>query len=113
MRGEWLPGKPNLLHVRPFISRPEAQEPVSIAQNARGDIFVTFEDGWNAPQEVSQRYGVYRRDLKPIKPLSERRRIGRPLGMSPRRPTASSCSIPPTGSTAAASTTSAPATACT
>ena len=34
----------------------------------RGDIFVTFEDGWNAPQEVSQRYGVYRRDLKPIKP---------------------------------------------
>ncbi|WP_175958861.1 hypothetical protein [Burkholderia pyrrocinia] len=66
--GEWLPGKPHLLHVRPFISRPEAQEPVSIAQNARGDIFVTFEDGWNAPQEVSQRYGVYRRDLKPIKP---------------------------------------------
>lgn len=66
--GEWLPGKPHLLHVRPFISRPEAQEPVSIAQNARGDIFVTFEDGWNAPQEVSQRYGVYRRDLKPVKP---------------------------------------------
>ncbi|WP_420874387.1 hypothetical protein [Burkholderia arboris] len=66
--GEWLPGKPRLLHVRTFISRPEAQEPVSIAQNARGDIFVTFEDGWNAPQEVSQRYGVYRRDLKPVKP---------------------------------------------
>jgi hypothetical protein len=66
--GEWLPGKPRLLHVHTFISRPEAQEPVSIAQNARGDIFVTFEDGWNAPQEVSQRYGVYRRDLKPIKP---------------------------------------------
>ncbi|CAB3968514.1 signal peptide protein [Burkholderia aenigmatica] len=66
--GEWLPGKPHLLHVHTFISRPEAQEPVSIAQNARGDIFVTFEDGWNAPQEVSQRYGVYRRDLKPIKP---------------------------------------------
>lgn len=66
--GEWLPGKPHLLHVHTFISRPEAQEPVSIAQNAHGDIFVTFEDGWNAPQEVSQRYGVYRRDLKPIKP---------------------------------------------
>ncbi|MGT0248385.1 hypothetical protein [Burkholderia pyrrocinia] len=66
--GEWLPGKPHLLRIRPFISRPEAQEPVSIAQNARGDIFVTFEDGWNAPQEVSQRYGVYRRDLKPVKP---------------------------------------------
>ncbi|KAG8155563.1 hypothetical protein [Burkholderia catarinensis] len=66
--GEWLPGKPHLLHVRPFISRPEAQEPVSIAQNAHGDIFVTFEDGWNATQEVSQRYGVYGRDLKPVKP---------------------------------------------
>ncbi|KWC77076.1 hypothetical protein WL58_28415 [Burkholderia cepacia] len=66
--GEWLPGAAHLLHVHTFISRPEAQEPVSIAQNARGDIFVTFEDGWNAPQEVSQRYGVYRRDLKPVKP---------------------------------------------
>ncbi|VWB94305.1 hypothetical protein [Burkholderia metallica] len=66
--GEWLPGKPQLVHVRPFISRPEAQEPVSVAQNARGDIFVTFEDGWNTPNVVSQRYGVYRRDLKPIKP---------------------------------------------
>lgn len=66
--GEWLPGKPRLLRVHTFISRPEAQEPVSIAQNPRGDIFVTFEDGWNTPQVVSQRYGVYRRDLKPVKP---------------------------------------------
>ncbi|MCA7948655.1 hypothetical protein LGM43_00050 [Burkholderia seminalis] len=66
--GEWRPGEPRLLHVHTFISRPEAQEPVSIAQNARGDIFVTFEDGWKAPQEVSQRYGIYRRDLKPVKP---------------------------------------------
>ncbi|RQU43622.1 hypothetical protein DF147_16600 [Burkholderia cenocepacia] len=66
--GEWLPDKRRALRVRTFISRPEAQEPVSIAQNARGDIFVTFEDGWNTSQEVSQRYGVYRRDLKPIKP---------------------------------------------
>ena len=86
---------------------------MSIAQNARGDIFVTFEDGWNAPQEVSQRYGVYRRDLKPIKPYPNDVESGGHSGMSPRRPTASSCSIPPTGSTAAASTTSAPATACT
>ncbi|WP_051138036.1 hypothetical protein [Burkholderia cepacia] len=66
--GEWLPGKPRLLRVHTFISRPEAQEPVSIAQNPRGDIFVTFEDGWNTPQVVSQRYGIYRRDLKPVKP---------------------------------------------
>ncbi|HKT63096.1 MAG TPA: hypothetical protein VJR91_05925 [Burkholderia sp.] len=66
--GEWQPGQPGLTHVRTFITRPEAQEPVSIAQNGRGDIFVTFEDGWNTPQEVSQRYGVYRRNLKPVKP---------------------------------------------
>ncbi|KVG29767.1 hypothetical protein [Burkholderia diffusa] len=66
--GEWLPGKPRLLRVHTFISRPEAQEPVSIAQNPHGDIFVTFEDGWNTPNVVSQRYGIYRRDLKPIKP---------------------------------------------
>ncbi|WGS47266.1 hypothetical protein LFL97_36750 [Burkholderia sp. JSH-S8] len=66
--GEWSPGSAHLAHVRIFIRRPEAQEPVSIAQNARGDIFVTFEDGWNAPQEVSQRYGVYRRNLTPVKP---------------------------------------------
>ncbi|TCW85863.1 hypothetical protein C5O80_08195 [Burkholderia sp. SRS-46] len=66
--GEWSPGSAHLTHVRVFIRRPEAQEPVSIAQNARGDIFVTFEDGWNAPQEVSQRYGVYRRNLKQVKP---------------------------------------------
>ncbi|WP_432418268.1 hypothetical protein [Burkholderia latens] len=66
--GEWQPGNSQLTHVRPFISRPEAQEPVSIAQNGRGDIFVTFEDGWDTSQEVSQRYGVYRRNLKPVKP---------------------------------------------
>ncbi|KVW67022.1 hypothetical protein [Burkholderia ubonensis] len=66
--GEWSPGSAHITHVRTFISRPEAQEPVSVAQNDRGDLFVTFEDGWNAPQEVSQRYGVYRRNLKPVKP---------------------------------------------
>ncbi|KWN12565.1 hypothetical protein [Burkholderia ubonensis] len=66
--GEWSPGSARITHVRTFISRPEAQEPVSVAQNGHGDLFVTFEDGWNAPQEVSQRYGVYRRDLKPVKP---------------------------------------------
>jgi hypothetical protein len=66
--GEWSPGQAHLTHVHTFISRPEAQEPVSVAQNDRGIIFVTFEDGWNAPQEVSQRYGVYRQNLEPIKP---------------------------------------------
>lgn len=66
--GEWSPGSRRTTRIRTFISRPEAQEPVSVAQNARGDIFVTFEDGWHTSQEVSQRYGVYRRNLAPVKP---------------------------------------------
>src|SRR5690606_33978908 len=28
----------------------------------------TFEDGWEAPQTVTQRYGVYELDLRPIAP---------------------------------------------
>jgi hypothetical protein len=66
--GEWSPGKPHLSRVRIFIRRPEAQEPVSVAQNKSGDIFITFEDGWNAPRTISQRYGLYKRNLTPIKP---------------------------------------------
>ncbi|MDR3097092.1 MAG: hypothetical protein LBV73_08460 [Paraburkholderia sp.] len=66
--GEWSPSQQRLANVHVFISRPEAQEPVSIAQNTQGNIFVSFEDGWNTPNEVNQRYGVYRSDLSPIKP---------------------------------------------
>ncbi|WP_156992474.1 PQQ-binding-like beta-propeller repeat protein [Paraburkholderia oxyphila] len=66
--GAWSPGHPRLAGVHIFISRPEAQEPVSVAQNTQGNIFVSFEDGWNTPNEVSQRYGVYRSNLAPIKP---------------------------------------------
>lgn len=66
--GEWLPGQAHMSNVRTFIKRPEAQEPVSVAQNTLGNIFLTFEDGWNAPRQVSQRYGVYRRDLSALKP---------------------------------------------
>lgn len=66
--GEWSPQRTRLANVRIFISRPEAQEPVSVAQNASGNIFVSFEDGWNAPRTVSQRYGVYGANLAPIKP---------------------------------------------
>ncbi|WP_322069741.1 hypothetical protein [Paraburkholderia bannensis] len=64
--GEWKPGQRRLSGVHIFISRPEAQEPVSVAQIPSGTIFMTFEDGWNAPREVSQRFGVYRQDLKPV-----------------------------------------------
>lgn len=50
-----------------FISRSEAQEPVSAARNAAGSIMVTFEDGWQAPHTVTQRYGVYDSRLEPVK----------------------------------------------
>lgn len=66
--GQWSPSQRRVSNIRVFISRPEAQEPVSIAQNTDGNIFVSFEDGWNTPNVVSQRYGVYRQDLTPIKP---------------------------------------------
>ena len=66
--GEWSPGEPHVSRVRVFIERPEAQEPVSVAQNVSGNIFITFEDGWNARRTISQRYGVYRKNLVPIMP---------------------------------------------
>ncbi|MGV2289554.1 hypothetical protein AAHK20_12655 [Trinickia sp. YCB016] len=64
----WSPEQPKLSKPRVFIHRPEAQEPVSIAQSSSGNIMVTFEDGWNTPDEVSQRYGVYSRLLGPVRP---------------------------------------------
>jgi hypothetical protein len=64
----WTPQQPKLDRPRVFISRPEAQEPVSVAQNDTGRVMVSFEDGWNTPNEVSQRYGVYTADLKDVKP---------------------------------------------
>ena len=53
---------------RIFIQKPEAQEPASAAQTTDGHIMVSFEDGWNTPNEVSQRYGVYDSALQPIAP---------------------------------------------
>src|ERR1700752_3946394 len=41
----WSSTQPRLGIPRIFISNPEAQEPVSIAQNDAGNIMVTFEDG--------------------------------------------------------------------
>ena len=64
----WTPQQPKLDRPRVLISRPEAQEPVSVAQNDTGRVMVSFEDGWNTPNEVSQRYGVYTSDLKDVKP---------------------------------------------
>ena len=53
---------------RIFIGEPEAQEPVSVAQNASGNIMLTLEDGWKADQDVTQRYGVYDKHLRPVRP---------------------------------------------
>jgi len=64
----WTPQQANLGRPRVFISRPEAQEPVSVAQNDTGRVMVSFEDGWNTANEVSQRYGVYTSGLKDVKP---------------------------------------------
>ncbi|MFL9911384.1 hypothetical protein [Paraburkholderia sp. RL17-337-BIB-A] len=64
----WTPRQAMLDKPRVFISRPEAQEPVSVAQNDGGRVMVTFEDGWNTPNEVSQRYGVYTSTLQDVHP---------------------------------------------
>ena len=49
-----------------FIQKPEAQEPLSVAQTTDGHVMVSFEDGWNTLNEVNQRYGVYDANLQPI-----------------------------------------------
>jgi len=64
----WSPQQANLDKPRVFISRGEAQEPVSVAENDTGRVMVSFEDGWNTPDEVSQRYGVYTSDLQGVLP---------------------------------------------
>jgi hypothetical protein len=63
----WSPAQKNVSKPRVFVSRPEAQEPVSVAESESGNIMVTFEDGWNTPDTVSQRYGVYSQQLQPVK----------------------------------------------
>ncbi|KVN50071.1 hypothetical protein WJ64_20405 [Burkholderia ubonensis] len=72
----WSPRSGKLARPRVFIVRPEAQEPVSVAQSETGRIMVTFEDGWNAPDEVGQRYGVYTRQLKVVRPYPVDVRVG-------------------------------------
>lgn len=42
-----------------LISRYEAQEPASAAIAQDGHIMITMEDGYEAPNEVAQRFGVY------------------------------------------------------
>ncbi|HVE09490.1 MAG TPA: hypothetical protein VNE00_19705 [Paraburkholderia sp.] len=72
----WSAQQANLDKPRVFISRGEAQEPVSVAANDSGRVMVTFEDGWNTPDEVSQRYGVYTSDLQGVLPYPNDVRSG-------------------------------------
>lgn len=67
----WQPATGVLSAARPFISRPEAQEPVSVAQHANGAILLSFEDGFDTQDQVSQRYGLYGPALDPIKPYPQ------------------------------------------
>jgi hypothetical protein len=64
----WEPADDKISEPRVFISNPEAQEPVSVAQTSNGNIMVSFEDGWNTESNVNQRFGVYDKNLDPVKP---------------------------------------------
>jgi len=60
--------------IRPtkLLGNDEAQEPASAAVNSAGHLMVTMEDGWNAQNEVAQRYGVYSAsNLAPIRPYPQ------------------------------------------
>ena len=61
------PASPTIAPIR-FITKPEAQEPVSAAISADEHIMLTMEDGWNARNTIAQRYGVYDWKLNPIRP---------------------------------------------
>jgi len=63
----WDPATGRLDPPRAFLRRPEAQEPVAAAQESGGRILLTMEDGWNTPNTVTQRYGIYQRDLAPVR----------------------------------------------
>jgi hypothetical protein len=59
------------LQAQPLISAPEAQEPASAAMTPNGRIMVTMEDGWDSKSEVTQRFGIYDADLKPVRPYPQ------------------------------------------
>jgi len=62
---EWKPAQASLGKPRLLIAEQEAQEPVSVAQISAGRIMLTFEDGSNTVNSVSQRYRLYGADLQP------------------------------------------------
>lgn len=56
---DWTPDRPTLGTPRILIRQGEAQEPVSVAQTPDGRIMLTFEDGYNTANSVSQRFALY------------------------------------------------------
>ncbi|MEE3362163.1 MAG: hypothetical protein VZQ84_01240 [Anaerovoracaceae bacterium] len=63
---------------RTLVSAPEAQEPASASLTGDGEIFVTFEDGYdNGDSVLSQRYVLFDRDLNVIKRYEHSRDTGR------------------------------------
>lgn len=64
------PAKPALATATARLSNGEAQEPSSSAILADGTILVTCEDGYQASNEIAQRYGVYDVNWNGIKPYS-------------------------------------------
>jgi hypothetical protein len=59
------------LQPQRLISNPEAQEPASAAITSDGHIMVTMEDGWESKSVVTQRFGIYDADLKPVRPYPQ------------------------------------------
>jgi hypothetical protein len=59
------------LQPRQLIAKDEAQEPVSAAIASDGRIMLTMEDGWNSKSQVTQRFGIYDPDMKPVRPYPQ------------------------------------------
>lgn len=62
------PHHPEIVLPIKIISQDEAQEPASSAIAEDGAIMITMEDGWQGKHNVAQRYGLYDRNFKAIKP---------------------------------------------
>lgn len=58
LTGLWQPGQ-GAPDLTPLIASPEAQEPVAAARGPQGRVLVTFEDGWDTPQGVTQHFALY------------------------------------------------------
>ncbi|HHL20604.1 MAG TPA: hypothetical protein ENJ52_03655 [Aliiroseovarius sp.] len=67
----WLDGADPHLAPRVLIAAPLAQEPASSAIAANGNILVTMEDAFDAPQVLKQSFAVFDRRLRPLRPYPQ------------------------------------------